>query len=184
MENFADKLRYYDYKVYDFFYQPIYHSHYLSHVYLFMAKYGIVFFFLSFIYLIIKKKTNAFFATFLAMALAGFVDLVIMLFWQRPRPFVTHIDKIMTPITEGMRVDSASFPSGHTYIAFAIATSVFLYGHKKLGAFLLLLALFVAISRVGSGLHYPSDIVGGIIVGVLAGYTAFRLVNKAQKRWE
>jgi len=184
MNNIAEKLREYDYGIYRFFYLPVYQSAYLSHIYLFFAKYGIVFFFLSFIYLILKKRVNAFFTTFVAMALAGFIDLLIVFFWQRPRPFITHGERIMTPITEGMRIDGSSFPSAHTYISFAIATSVFLYGHKKLGTFLFILACFVAIGRVGSGLHYPSDVIGGTLLGIVAGIIAFHLVVRAQKRWE
>lgn len=181
---FFDKIRLYDYDIYRFFHVAIHGRPWLNEAYLFFAKYGIVFFFLAFIYLILQRKIQAFICSFVAMAFAVTVDFFILVFWKRPRPFISHSIEIMTPITQGLRVDSASFPSVHTYISFAIATSVFLYGHKRLGTLLFLLALLVAIGRVGAGLHYPSDVIGGAFLGIASGIFAYLIVHNAEKRWE
>lgn len=183
MKKLLDILRFNDYAMYRFFHGAIHNRPYLNDFYLFFAKYGIIFFVLSFTYLIWKRKINAFFCAFLAMAYAGTLDILILLFWKRPRPFVTHSDEILKPITEGLRVYSFSFPSAHTYMAFAIATSVWLYGHRKLGIFLYILAIFVAIGRLGAGLHYPSDIIAGAFLGIASGFLAFNTIKRYEHLW-
>ena len=117
------------------------------------------------------------------MGIAVAIDIIIALAWKRPRPFVSHQAEVIRPITEGLKVDPISFPSGHTYIAFAIATSVFLYGHKRLGIFLLLVAIFIAIGRIGAGLHYPSDVVAGALLGITSGIFAYMMTCRVQKDW-
>jgi undecaprenyl-diphosphatase len=146
----------------------------------FFGRYGIVLFFLSFIYLILKKKIRAFLCILLAMGVAGTVDFLIFMFWQRPRPFITHSDMVSNIYSTSASL--SSFPSSHTYIAFAIATSIFLYGHKRLGSILFVLAILVAVGRIGLGLHYPSDVIGGILLGILSGVAVFFMVKNWERR--
>ena len=155
----------------------------LESFYLFWARYGIVLVLIAFIYLIWNKRINALICSMLASGMAGALDLLIFLFWKRPRPYVVHADAL-TPTTTGLRVDIASFPSSHTYICFAVAVSIILYGHKKLGTFLLLIAILVALSRIGAGLHYPSDVIGGALLGTAAGIVSYLIVHKSEKYWE
>jgi len=183
MQNILDKMRLYDFDYYYRLYQINNSSVPFNVLFYFLARFGIVFFFLSFIYLILNKRIKAFFCGFLAMAIASFVDFSITLAWQRPRPYVTHAD-LVNPLISGLRVSDISFPSSHTYIAFAVAISVFLYGHKKLGSALFVLAIMVAVARVGTGLHYPSDVIGGAILGILSGVVAHIIVQKLEKGWK
>lgn len=184
MEQILNKIRFYDYHIYLFFHGAIHGRPWLNESYLFFAKYGIVLILLSSIYLILRGKIRAFFCIFVATFFAFVVDFLIAMFWKRPSPFIAHSDQILTPITQGLRVDSVSFPSAHTYIAFAIATSIFLYGHRKLGIVLFIIAALVAIGRMGAGFHYPSDIVGGALLGIASGIVAYLLIENNQKRWE
>ena len=179
MQSFLERTRFYDFHGYYGIYQAGLNSPALGSFFYFFAKYGIIFFFLSFTYLIWMKKIRAFLCTLLAMGVAGLVDFIVMMIWKRPRPFVTYVG-LVGPEIEGMRVDMASFPSSHTYVAFAIATSVFLYGHKRLGSFLFILAILVALSRIGAGLHYPSDVIGGTLLGIASGVFVYLLV----RNWE
>jgi undecaprenyl-diphosphatase len=178
------QIKIWDFTAYKFLHGAIHGRPWLNESYLFFAKYGIVLIVLSFIYLILKRRINAFICSFVAMFVAGSIDLLIVMLWRRPRPFISHSDQILTPITEGLRVYSVSFPSVHTYIAFGIATSVFLYGHKRLGIALYVLAILVAIGRVGAGLHYPSDVIGGALLGIGSGIFAYLLVHHHEKKWE
>lgn len=77
-----------------------------------------------------------------------------------------------------------SFPSGHTTGAFEIATAAFLCfrsDKKKIAWLFPILAAGTMISRVYLMVHYPSDVIGGMIVGILSavlGYFLMKLVMK------
>ncbi len=183
MENILDKIRALDFSWLYSMYSFGRENNIVEFFYDFFAKYGILLFFLSFIYLIWNKKINALICSFMAMGTAGLSDLFIYIFWKRPRPFIAHADTVTTN-PKGYTVDVASFPSSHTYIAFAIAVSILLYGHKKLGTFLLFVAVLVALSRIGAGLHYPSDVIGGALLGTASGILSYILVSKWEKYWD
>jgi len=74
-------------------------------------------------------------------------------------------------------VDS-SFPSGHTAAAFAAAAALFFAGEKKLWKPALVLAILIAFSRMYLYVHYPTDILAGIAVGIAAGYGGCWIVNR------
>jgi undecaprenyl-diphosphatase len=183
MENTLSTIRQYDLRAFLKLYQFGLNNQFIGSTYLFFSRYGIVIFFLSFIYLIWVKRINALLCSMLSMLLAGTVDLIIYIIWKRPRPFVAHAD-LISQVSDQTKVDLSSFPSSHTYIAFAVATSIFLYGHKKLGSFLFFIAILVAISRVGAGLHYPSDVIGGAMLGIFSGIVAYLFIQKVEKYWE
>ncbi len=58
-----------------------------------------------------------------------------------------------------------SFPSGHTASAFALATAIFLI-NKKLGVLMFVLSSLVGLGRVLSNVHYPLDVLGGLVLGI------------------
>lgn len=184
MQAIFNQLRYWDYFYFVTLRNAIVDRPWLEAFYLFFAKYGIVIIILSLIYLILKQKIHAFVCTFMAMSIATFLAFTVILFWRRPRPFISHSDSIIQPITAGLHVSGVSFPSAHTYIAFALATSVYLYGHRRLGSALFVLSFLVALGRVGAGLHYPSDALAGAAVGITAGIIAHRVVQNSQAKWE
>jgi undecaprenyl-diphosphatase len=179
--NILDTIRFYDFSAYHYIYNLGVNSSSWQYFFYFFARFGIVFFFLSFIYLIFRNKIRAFLCVLFAMGFAGVIDFLVFVFWQRPHPYISHPDVVKINFNN-LSVASSSFPSSHTYVAFAIATSVFLYGHKKLGTLLFVLAFFVAIGRIGVGLHYPSDIMGGVILGILSGVVVYSLVRKWEKK--
>jgi undecaprenyl-diphosphatase len=183
MNNVFETIRSIDFSLYQRLFLLGQSSSFLSYAFYFFAKYGIVLFFLSFIYLISRSKIKAFLCSFLAMAIAGFFDLLISTLWKRPGPFVSHASVINIHL-QNLNLNNSSFPSSHTYIAFGIAMSVFLYGHKKLGSLLFLLAVLVAVGRVGTGLHYPSDVIGGAMIGSLSGVLAYLVIRNAERDWK
>lgn len=91
------------------------------------------------------------------------------------RPFVTHavIQLIKHPA-------NASFPSDHAIGAFGLAATFWLYG-KRFRLFWLSAALLIGFSRIWAGVHYPSDIAAGELIGTLcARYLLLRFKRPQQ----
>lgn len=77
------------------------------------------------------------------------------------------------------------FPSGHTQASFAASTSIFIW-NRKYGIPALVLAVLVAFSRMYLYVHYPTDILGGIISGVVCACISAFICSKLfkNKPWE
>lgn len=101
-----------------------------------------------------------------------FIIKLIHLFIFEQRPYIAN--EILPLIS--YRADDASFPSRHASISFAMAFA-FLYFKSKWGIPILLLAAWVGISRVYVGVHYPMDIIGGIIVAIVSLIIARQIVK-------
>jgi len=89
----------------------------------------------------------------------------------RERPFITHnsVPCAATPL------DRYSFPSGHTLHAVCFCI-VFTHIESILVLLALPFAILIAISRVVLGLHYPSDVAAGAIVGSIMAFISITLV--------
>ncbi len=94
-------------------------------------------------------------------AVAMLANQAISHVWDRPRPFVTHA--ATTHLLSAPSPDP-SFPSDHAAAAFAIAFAV-LFCSRRAGAGFLVVATLIALTRIALGLHYPSDVIAGAIVG-------------------
>ena len=70
-----------------------------------------------------------------------------------------------------------SFPSGHTLAAFTSAVIILLY-NKKIGIFALILATLMAFSRLYFYVHFPTDVLGGIILGILFAFISKWIVKR------
>ena len=92
---------------------------------------------------------------------------------RRVRPFNAHneVENMVYPL------DEFSFPSGHTSAAFLVAT-VIAYFTPFLAIPLFIFAFLVGMSRIYLGVHYPSDILGGIIFGTGMAKVAILIVEK------
>ncbi len=102
---------------------------------------------------------------FIAGALAYTVRQIIGVILHRPRPFINLSDMHLLVPAE----TSYSFPSGHVSIAFALAFVI--YRHDRdWGIAFLVLALLVGFGRIFVGVHYPLDVLGGIVVGWAAAW--------------
>ena len=75
-----------------------------------------------------------------------------------------------------------SFPSGHTAVSFAAMTALFLAKMKKAWIAALILAVLIAFSRLYFYVHYPTDVLGGAVVGILSGVIGYAIVEKIDKR--
>ena len=122
-----------------------------------------------------KKLENNAYEVAAGIALAAVATGGLKLFIKRPRPYETYPTDIYPDAVD----NSPSFPSGHTSIAFAAATSLTLTTKKwyvAMPAFAW--ASGVAYSRVYLGQHYPSDVIAGAFVGAAGAYAAHWLKKK------
>ena len=74
-----------------------------------------------------------------------------------------------------------SFPSGHTAASFTSVMALYLAGEKKLWKPALVLAVLIAFSRLYLYVHYPTDVLGGIAVGLMAGALGYWLMKKVKE---
>jgi undecaprenyl-diphosphatase len=111
----------------------------------------------------------------LHMALAGLSGTLLYKWLKgktlRPRPFEVHQDIFMT----GKPLDKFSFPSGHTLHAVVFGLVAINY-YPALSFIIMPFVSMVALSRVVLGLHYPSDVLAGALIGSLIAALSFLLV--------
>ena len=110
-----------------------------------------------------------------AAAIAMATNQVISHLWERPRPFAAH--KALTHLLSAPSPDP-SFPSDHAAAAFAIAFAVLAIS-RRAGMLFLVAATLIGLSRIAVGLHYPSDVLAGAVVG----WAAALLVTRAGRPW-
>lgn len=113
--------------------------------------------------LIFRKTRRTGVQALLAMALAYIVaNLIIKNAVGRIRPYDAYA--FLEPLVN--KPHDSSFPSGHSVNVFACATAIFLE-HKKVGIVALILAALVAFSRLYNCVHFPTDVLAGIVIGIL-----------------
>jgi undecaprenyl-diphosphatase len=99
-----------------------------------------------------------------ALAAAGLgllVNRLIAGVWHRPRPYETHHDVQ----TWAARSHDPSFPSDHASAAFGIAFAVLMFD-RLAGALFVAAAALIGLGRVLVGVHYPGDVLAGMLVGL------------------
>lgn len=136
---------------------------------------GAVWILLAAALLIIPKtrKSGAVLAVALCVDVALCNGILKNLFGRvRPCDVNTSI-QLMVP-----RPDDFSFPSGHTAASFAAVVALMMAGEQKLWKPALALAVLIAFSRMYLYVHYPTDILGGMIVGGIAGTIGYLAMGK------
>lgn len=96
--------------------------------------------------------------------------------FARPRPFTVADVQLLIPPPGGY-----SFPSGHTASSFAAAVSL-CFWNKKAGIAGVILASLIAFSRMYFFVHYPTDVLVGLILGIASAFLALAIVNLCYKK--
>jgi len=140
---------------------------------LFGAQYLIFIFVILAIFLFIKKASKSVITVILALLISLTMAWAIGHFYQRPRPYITYPQIINHLLVVG----TPSFPSGHTISSFAMSFAILFSGFPVLGLIALAISLFIGLSRIAAGVHYPTDVIGGIIFGLIAAWIAKRIIK-------
>ena len=127
--------------------------------------------------------------TGLAMGISLLIGLLVCNVTLKPlvariRPYdyqMQHFGKEVLLLVEGMH--DYSFPSGHTIASFEAATAL-LIGNKKLGIPAMILAVLIAFSRLYLYVHYPTDVLASIVLGIGIAFLGNFLVKKGFSLWE
>lgn len=96
----------------------------------------------------------------------------------RLRPYLVHPGEI---IPLGKLNTSSSFPSSHMAYILSLST-VYVYYYRKFLLPAAVFALFMAYVRIHNGMHYPSDVLAGSVLGALYGITAIKISKKYAKK--
>ncbi len=118
-----------------------------------------------------KDRLSMIKATLVSVFIWQVPTRIIAWLWFRPRPFVGLTD------TKELffHIPSYSFPSDHAAFLIALGLYFYLLGYKKPGIWIIIISVAVGFARVISGLHYPGDIIGGLILGLVGAWLLFYL---------
>lgn len=141
---------------------------------------GIFWIILTVLFLLIPKMRK----TGVVIAAALIIDLLLcnvllknLVARTRPYDVNTGIQLLVAKLRD------YSFPSGHTAASFASAAALYFTGEKKLWKPALVLACLIAVSRLYLYVHYPTDVLGGVVIGIIAGYLGYRLVKVLEDKF-
>lgn len=138
-----------------------------------LGDYGILYVLIGIIFLFFKKTRKTGLTILLSMIFCGILgNLILKPTIARVRPYnMFDLALKVTPPKD------FSFPSGHSYGAFAMAGSVYFAKELKSLPFFVV-ATLIAISRIYFTLHYPTDVVAGILMGLILSYISNKIISR------
>lgn len=157
---------------------------YLFRVITFLGDGGILWIVLGVLLLCFKKTRRGGLVMLISLAV-GFVinDFVLKNLISRPRPFAVSEEIAEFIKSIGMKFPSGySMPSGHSYASFNCAMVLTLMFGKK-GAWSFIAATLIAFSRIFLCVHYPTDVLVGIIFGLLTALATYLVYRAIIKRY-
>jgi len=153
----------------------------LDYIAMFFAKYFEYFLLLALLLFLVVNFKKYWHMAAEAVVAAVFTRFIlaeiIRWLWFRPRPFI--VENFIPLIDQSPK--ESSFPSGHASFYFALSTIVYCY-NKKAGTIFYIASFLIVISRVFVGIHWPSDILAGAVLGVLVGWLGYKISKKYLKQ--
>jgi membrane-associated phospholipid phosphatase len=147
-----------------------------------MPSYLYIYVFIFLIYIFIFKRKQfswALAAIIIGTAIAGIITALDWHFVYRARPFTT-LPNTVDQVGLNAWKDWSSFPSGHARET-ALYSTLIVYFIPALTIPLIIFSIFIAYSRVYLGAHYPTDVLSGLLIGLLAGYTTVLIIKELKK---
>lgn len=117
------------------------------------------------LWFLVKKEQRALAFSFAGMLVSWFfiTKLLVPHIWFRPRPDLAIIGAKELLFHR----PDYSFPSDHATALFALTFGLYFFGYKKAANWFLLYAIIISVARVSLGVHFPLDIIGGLISGLI-----------------
>ena len=153
----------------------------------FLGKGGIPLLIIAFVLMLFSKTRRYGTAMLLGITIGALItNCCLKILIARPRPYSEETKTFFNTdlykrlwMTVGQNMESdKSFPSGHTTAAFAAMTPLFLIGSKKTSWTAFIFAIFMAFARIYLVVHFASDVVAGMLVGIFAGILAYLISLK------
>lgn len=162
------------------FYSWAHRSPFLDVIFSFFAKSLFLFLILWFVYLLFtegnprRRYHYLFLAVFAVLISWGIVSPLIHYAYPNPRPFavLAEVRPLIAPLAD------SSFPSNHMMFMVPVALSAY-YLNRKRGQWFLLAVFLMGIARIIAGVHWPLDILAGLVLGTLCFYLARYIISFA-----
>src|SRR4051794_9007127 len=110
---------------------------------------------------------------FIALIISLCINYLFGIIHYEPRPFLIGLGTTLID-----HRPNSSFPSNHATVCFSVALVFALYRHWRFAVADLLLGLLVAWARIYVGIHYPLDMIGGAITGLLGALLSVEVVMR------
>lgn len=163
----------FDMQVYHFFNQFAGHHELIDKILGFIAQYSLELYIVLFViaWLTLPKAEVKQRHALIIMGFAGVLGLIINVIishiYFRPRPFVVLNEGTFTQLIP--HSPDASFPSDHTTGSFGFAAASWGKASKWITVSFTVLAVLNAVARLYTGVHWPTDVIAGIVIGTLSG---------------
>ena len=144
-----------------------------------LAEKGILFIIIAIVFMMFRRTRKLGICMFGAIACGAIItNFVLKDIIARPRPFIaSETYKLWWEAAGAVLEDGFSFPSGHATATMAAMTAVFLCCNKKYSWLSFILVAFMGMARNYLMVHYPSDILGGIISGLIGAVIAYYITK-------
>ncbi|MBR2738989.1 MAG: phosphatase PAP2 family protein [Lachnospiraceae bacterium] len=142
---------------------------------------GLVWIIVTLVLLIIPKTRKVGCACVIALMMTlVFCSGILKNVFARPRPY-TQIPGLHLL---GPQASDWSFPSGHSCTAFSVGGICLARLPKKAGIPIIAAATLIALSRLYVGIHYPTDVIAGVALGIAIALAAMKLFDVIDTRFE